>query len=377
VSSEFPDKKRTEVVLQIPAATNPYQRLLARGLEHCGVGSEIAKPQWQSVLRLALRRRATIVHFHWLHGFALKKWLIPFVPQTVVLMQVALLRLLGRRIVWTAHNLSNHENRQLTQDYSFTWVMTRLSHRIIAHGEMARQRVVDTFGVDRRKVVVIPLGHYIDCYPNDVSQPKARARLGLPPASLVVLFFGWVRRNKGAHQLVRTFRDRQFDDMYLLVAGKVNKPALAEALEDESKGAPNVHLHLKFVPDEDVQIFLNSADVVVFPYQDILTSSAVVLAMSFGKPCIGVRLGCIEEVLDERGAFLYDRDDPDGLKRCLKAARDAGVDRLREMGAYNRNIAAQWDWDGIARATLDVYRGGRQDWPLREVPLTRLRQEVS
>jgi glycosyltransferase involved in cell wall biosynthesis len=369
--------KRTELVLQIPAATNPYQRLLVQGLEHCGISSEIAKPRWQAVLRLALRRGATIVHFHWLHGFALKKWLIPYVPQIAVLMQVALLRLLGRRIVWTAHNLNNHENRRLTQDYWFTWVMARLAHRIIAHGEIARQRVVDTFDVDRRKVVVIPLGHYIDCYPNDVLQPGARAQLGLPQASLVVLFFGWVRRNKGAEQLVRTFRDREFDEMYLLVAGNVNKPALAEALKDESKGAPNVRLHLKFVPDEDVQLFLNSADVVVFPYQDVLTSSAVVLAMSFGKPCIAVRLGCMEEVLDERGAFFYDRDDPDGLRRSLMAVRDAGMERLREMGAHNRRTAARWDWDGIARATLDVYRGGRQDWLLREVPLTRLRQEVS
>jgi glycosyltransferase involved in cell wall biosynthesis len=165
--------------------------------------------------------------------------------------------------------------------------------------------------------------------------------------------------------------------MDLLVAGKVSKPALEQQLKNEASGAPNIHLHLKFVEEADVQLFFNSADVVVFPYEEVLTSGAVVLAMSFGKPCIAVRMGCIEEVLDERGAFLYDGNDPDGLNRCLLAAKDAGADRLRAMGAYNRSKAAQWDWDGIARATLDVYRGGRQDWPLREVPLTRLRQEVS
>jgi glycosyltransferase involved in cell wall biosynthesis len=251
--------------------------------------------------------------------------------------------------------------------------MARLVHRIIAHGKIARQAVVDTFGVDERKVVVIPHGHYIGCYPNVGSQPTARTELGLPQESLVVLFFGWVRRYKGAEELVRTFQQCHLEKMDLVVAGKVIKPALGRELIDASNGAPNIHFHLEFVADEDVQLFLNSADVVVFPYQDVLTSGAVILAMSFGKPCIAVRRGCIGEVLDQGGAFLYDADDPHGLRDCLLAARDAGRDRLQEMGAHNRAIAERWDWKSIARATLDVYQGGRDDWapaPIAEQPST-------
>ncbi len=102
-------------------------------------------------MAIALRRGASVVHFHWLHGFALRRGLVPYFSQTAVLVQVALLRLLGRRIVWTAHNLKNHENRQVDKEYRFSWVMARLAHRIITHGHVARQAVVDTYGVDEQR----------------------------------------------------------------------------------------------------------------------------------------------------------------------------------------------------------------------------------
>jgi glycosyltransferase involved in cell wall biosynthesis len=306
-------------------------------------------------MRVALRLRATVVHFHWLHGFALRGGRVRYFPQIAVLVQVMILRLFGRRIVWTAHNLRNHQGRHLAKEFRFTWVMARLAHRIIVHGQIARHAVIQTYRVDERKVVVIPHGHYIDWYPNHVSGPAARARLGLPEASTVVLFFGYVRANKGVPELVRAFCELKLEEMELVVAGKVNK-LLQDELKDAGAGNTNVHLHPGFVGDEDVQLFMNAADVVVFPYHEILTSGAVLLAMSFRKPCIAVRMGCIPEVLDERGAFLYEPDDPQGLARCLRAVNEAGRDRLHEMGTYNRAKAERWDWNSIARATLSVYR---------------------
>jgi glycosyltransferase involved in cell wall biosynthesis len=95
--------------------------------------------------------------------------------------------------------------------------------------------------------------------------------------------------------------------------------------------------------------------VVVFPYRDILTSGAVILAMSFGRACIAPAIGCIVDVLDEHGAILYDPDRPDGLRQALASAMTDGQ-RLQEMGAYNLQRARVWSWDGIAQQTAEVYR---------------------
>jgi beta-1,4-mannosyltransferase len=80
------------------------------------------------------------------------------------------------------------------------------------------------------------------------------------------------------------------------------------------------------------------------------------MAMGFGKACIASRLGCMNEILDEQGAFLYARDDKLGLLNALKTCLEQ-ADRLEIMGKHNRQLAESMDWQRIARLTLNVYQG--------------------
>ncbi|WP_242482112.1 glycosyltransferase, partial [Trichormus variabilis] len=73
---------------------------------------------------------------------------------------------------------------------------------------------------------------------------------------------------------------------------------MTDMLLQKIDNEPNIKFIPGFVPSEKLQIYLNACDVVVFPYRDILTSGAVMLAMSFGRACIAPRKGCIAEVLD-------------------------------------------------------------------------------
>ena len=100
---------------------------------------------------------------------------------------------------------------------------------------------------------------------------------------------------------------------------------------------------------------MNACDVVVFPYQEILTSGAVFLAMSFKKACIAPRQGCLGEVLNENGAFLYDSDCENGLFQSLESAIKNNH-QLMNMGEYNFELAEKFDWSNIAGMTLQVYQ---------------------
>jgi glycosyltransferase involved in cell wall biosynthesis len=81
-----------------------------------------------------------------------------------------------------------------------------------------------------------------------------------------------------------------------------------ESITKEIALAIDGDLRIKFLPgyvaDDDVQVHLNACDVYVLPYQRVLTSGAAVLAMSFGKPCIAPRTGCVTDILKEEGAFF-------------------------------------------------------------------------
>jgi glycosyltransferase involved in cell wall biosynthesis len=75
--------------------------------------------------------------------------------------------------------------------------------------------------------------------------------------------------------------------------------------------------------------------------------------MSFGKPIIAPAMGCIPDVLDSKGSFLYDSGEEDGL---INAMRKALASELREMGEYNFELAKQLSWNEIARKTSDAYK---------------------
>jgi glycosyltransferase involved in cell wall biosynthesis len=79
----------------------------------------------------------------------------------------------------------------------------------------------------------------------------------------------------------------------------------------------------------------------------------VLLAMSFGRAVIAPRRGCVAETVDERGAVLYDADDPDGLPGALRQAMGAD---LEAMGRHNAERLPAFDWSRVAEATLDTYR---------------------
>jgi len=66
-----------------------------------------------------------------------------------------------------------------------------------------------------------------------------------------------------------------------------------------------ISLYLRYIEDNEVQVFFNACDIVVLPYLNILTSGAAVLALSFGRPVIAPDKGCIPELLNETMAFLY------------------------------------------------------------------------
>src|SRR5690606_40109602 len=103
----------------------------------------------------------------------------------------------------------------------------------------------------------------------------------------------------------------------LVIAGAPLNAQVEKDVRDAAT-SQHVHLHPHFVPDAEIQVYMNAADAVVLPYHDVLTSGAVVLAMSFGKACIAARIGCIPDMLDDAGAILYDPDRSDGRREALK-----------------------------------------------------------
>ncbi|MFX1495693.1 MAG: glycosyltransferase [Promethearchaeota archaeon] len=193
----------------------------------------------------------------------------------------------------------------------------------------------------------------MNSYENQVTRKKARGRLALSDREIVFLYFGTIRPNKGVLRLTDTFRKFQSRRVRLLIVGEPASEAIRSKIMRCCKSDSRIRAFLQFVPAKDVQLYLNAADVVVLPFQDILTSGSALLAMSFGKPVIAPRMGCIPEVLDSRGAFLYDHNEKEGI---LKAIHQVFSANLAAMGEYNYCKAKLFDWNMIAQKTCALYQ---------------------
>jgi glycosyltransferase involved in cell wall biosynthesis len=336
-------------------SANPYQRELATALGEHGVKVSPGSSLVRYCLDL-LRGKPVpaILHLHWLPKFA--PTLAGLLRMLNYLASLLLLRCTGRRIVWTAHNVYSHEATSKRMERFLTKSVLSLCSAVIAHSRTARELLISEFKVAKpSRIVVLPHGNYLGAYPNTLSREQARARFGFAEEEYVVLFFGNIRPYKGVPELIAAFKQLEMPSARLVIAGKPLTASTTSLIEKEIGEDKRILLHARFIPDEDIQAYMQAADVVVFPYRDILTSGALVLAMSFGRACIAPNLGSIPDMVDHRGAFLYDPDDSNGLSKAIHAGCERR-NNLPAMGEYNLVRAKEWDWSGIAEKTASIYR---------------------
>jgi glycosyltransferase involved in cell wall biosynthesis len=214
-------------------------------------------------------------------------------------------------------------------------------------------------------IAVIPHGHYIDAYPNTVTRADARLALQLPSAvdrspSTVYLFLGLIRPYKGLEELLPAFHSLPDAGAALLIAGRPRPSDYAARLAAQASADPRVIWHPRFVPNDEVQRWMNAADIVALPYRQITTSGAAMLAWSFGKPVIAPALPAFVEPMSDAPflGLLYDPTDPASLTEALRQAAQTDWPTQREpILAWAR----QFDWPGIGRQMARLYQRTMND----------------
>jgi glycosyltransferase involved in cell wall biosynthesis len=194
-----------------------------------------------------------------------------------------------------------------------------------------------------------------------------------PPRTPAVGFFGRFEPYKGlavlADAMKRVWMARP--EVRLLITGTGKSEwELVDPRVDRVRG---------YLPEADVDQFLERVTVMALPYTEASQSGAGSVALGRGIPLVASRIGGLPElVLDE--SYLAEPGDDAGLAAVLLKHLDDGIAVRQRVVS---ELAAPREWGALGRLTLDAYadamrqsqndRGAR---PLGPAPPTRSSSEV-
>jgi beta-1,4-mannosyltransferase len=267
-----------------------------------------------------------------------------------MLFLMSLMKIRGVKLVWTLHNIYPHTIKYIHLERIIRNRVIKLCHKIIVASSSIKDEALQEYRLDDAKIHVIPHGHYQGIYQQ--KHDNIRKRMGIRLDQYVYLFLGSVKPYKGIQQLIKAFNALKDPMCCLLIAGKPATEMIG-MLEKAAFHNHQIKLDLRFIPDDEVYDTLDSANILVLPYEEITTSGSAILALSYYKPIIAPKAPFLVESFNEHTAILYDAQDPEGLEKALIQAKTINFARNKPYFDEKLN---EISWGPIAENLNKIYK---------------------
>lgn len=232
-------------------------------------------------------------------------------------------------------------------------------------------------------VPVLKLYHPVyDMFKKDESfdVPAFKSSLGLKKH--VFLFFGFIRKYKGLHNVIEAFNlvARERDDVSLLIVGElfwktldskklstqiksvlfgIAKKIFLRREDDEQNYRPleliekydlneQVVALTEFVPNEEVHKYFQVSDSITLFYKAATPSGVESMSYNFGLPILAAGVGHFKEtVKDGYNGYLAEPDDPASMARVMIQSIETPIPSENVYAT-----SSEMSWDNYASAIL-------------------------
>jgi len=260
---------------------------------------------WFKVAGLLKKENADLVVFDWWH---------PFFGFCHGVISFLIRKKYKNKILFITENVVSHEANAIDK------FLTRI-------GLISASKFLALSGIVEKEVQQYSKGKKVyrselpvyDCYKQTEMQDikKLKQELGISEDSLVLLFFGYVRKYKGLDILIEAFPKILSTNpkAKLLIVGEFyDDPKDYFELIKKLKIEEQVKVINQFVPNEDVAKYYQAADVVILPYRSATQSGILNVAYGFYKPVIVTAVGGLAEFVDEgKTGFVVKPNSPDAI----------------------------------------------------------------
>jgi glycosyltransferase involved in cell wall biosynthesis len=317
---------------------NPYTHMVAHAVNQ---GGNLSVPLYDTKyfpIRRACKSGVDLIHMFWPSNFYHSStW---FGTQVKRVMFADGLRCLENiPLIYSADNLYPHD--ALSSEFEIKQIqkIINVADGIVVASHAAKEIFSRVYTIPQKtKFFVVPHCNYIGKYADTITREQARAKLGIGSQEKVMLSLGRINKYKGLGLLSKAFFKANIPDSHLLIAGSCNQPELLEEINNNRNSESSrarMTLHSRFIPDDEVQVYMRAADCVALSYDDVpMNPGSVILAMSFGLPVCCVDTGSVAEILGPRCLFAYQPQNLDSMVVAIRQALEC-IDLLeRGKEAY-------------------------------------------
>jgi D-inositol-3-phosphate glycosyltransferase len=307
----------------------------------------------------AARTDAKLFHILWFRKF-------PYIERTLLNVY---LKTLGKKIVFTAHNVDDQERNGKTNLFNKISLMFlyNIVDNILVHTPKMKLELIEEFGIAKEKITVVPHG-INDVIPEArVTRLEAKQQLGYSSNEKILLFFGNIAPYKGLEDLIRALAELidEDDRFRLVIAGPVKDKDCEGYWQELEKIIKDLRLsdyvrkEVRFIPDEDVGVFFKASDVSVLPYKRIYQSGVLLLSYRQGLPVIAADVGSLrEDIVEGQTGLIFRAGNPADLTAKIRAYFVS--DLFRELESTGQRIREYGDnrfsWEKNVDSTFAVYK---------------------
>lgn len=290
-----------------------------------------------AILKKARELKPDIIHFETTSGRLL--WTLPLMRSIAP-------------IVISVHDPHPHSGESPLKKRIIRYFSFRFGDRYILHNRAQIDQFCREYKVSPEKVDHTPLGEY--------ALYRAYLDLLSPVDPNMILFFGRLSPYKGIDVLFQAapLVCQKLRKARFVVAGRPIPGYVLPPIPSLSNSG-TLEVLQEYIPNSRLAEFFQQAAMIVCPYTDATQSGVVMTAYAFWKPVIATRVGGLPEYIEDgvTGA-LVDPGDPTQLANSIlewhqKLNTNAGQQDV--ANAIHRKSLEDFNWDHIARQTLQIY----------------------
>jgi glycosyltransferase involved in cell wall biosynthesis len=299
-------------------------------------------------------------------------------PKFFFLFFLLLLKTLRIPLIITQHEVNIEKRFFQIRTLFYEKPLYKLADVIIVHSEFARNQF-KLKGIEENHIITLPHGVHS---PPLVDKFQSRDMIEIDHEAKVILFLGFILPHKGIEYVIAALPNiiQRFPKTLFIVAGETKDVGYLQALKKLVE-EQDLHMNVKFtgyVPEDQLNIYLSSADVVALPYSSITQSGILPLAVGAGIPVVASAVGGLKEVLKKHfvGLLVPPTDVEKITQAVVKLLSNASLYQL--IIKNELNLAKQWSWKNVSKNHVLIYRhlARFKKQQSSQIPSQRLRQRL-